>query len=105
VRISAADGVNETTVDVAGIIKMAKEFKTVVWDGKKPGGGKEGLERYVFFIEYFFACMPMIYVIRMIPILNQGGAVVGRLSYCGASVHIVACGEQRVWGRVVSFVA
>jgi hypothetical protein len=63
VRGAAADGVNATAIDVAGIIKMVEKFKAIVLEGNIAGGGEDGLERYVFFIGYFFACIPVIYLI------------------------------------------
>jgi hypothetical protein len=57
VRRAAAGGVNETAVDMANIIKMAKKIKTIVLEGKTASGGEEGLGRYMFFICYFFSYM------------------------------------------------
>ena len=39
-----------TAVDVACNFKMAEYFEAVVLEGKVIGGGKNGLERYMFFI-------------------------------------------------------
>ena len=39
-----------TAVDVAYNIKMAKYFEVTVLEGKMIGGGRDGLERYAFFI-------------------------------------------------------
>ena len=57
------DDVNATAVDVLIIIKMAEKIKTIVLEGKVAGGGEHGLERYVFFIGYFVACILMSYLI------------------------------------------
>ena len=62
-RGAVVDDVNATAVDVAIIIKMAEKFKTIVLEGKVAGGGEDGLGRYVFFIGYFVACIPMNYLI------------------------------------------
>ena len=51
--------VNATAVDVASIIKMVINFKTIVLEGKVAGGGKSGLEKCVIFIEYFVVCILM----------------------------------------------
>jgi hypothetical protein len=40
VRGAAADGVNATAIDVAGIIKMAEKFKRLFWAERYPAGGK-----------------------------------------------------------------
>ena len=41
----------------------------------------------------------------MIPSLNLGKIMVFCVSSCGAIVCVVVYGEQRLWGRIVGFVA
>ena len=52
VRGAVVDDVDATAVDVAIIIKMAENFKTIVLEGKAADEGETWLERYVFFIRY-----------------------------------------------------
>jgi hypothetical protein len=55
--------VDANVVDVAIIVKMAVDFKTVVLEGKAADDGGTWLEMYVFFVRYISECILVMCVI------------------------------------------